>query len=233
VFMTISNFTVNAFHPFRNLNIQISEDYGCESLIAQISNRNPTLGALLEDGDIYLCKLSAQGCSLSPRLLGGKGGFGSQLRAAGGRMSSQRTGNNDSCRDLNGRRLSTVKEAKRLADYIEGEDQRKKAVSEARKQKLEKLERRIQAAEVNEDEPSGSGQKRRLEDTEYVEQSKELVEGVRNAVAAGLLRKKKKAKTDTQQAAEKAATSSVPVSASEAPSTVTVKTAQAVAAASA
>lgn len=49
---------------------------------------------------------------LSPRLCGGKGGFGSQLRAAGGRMSSQKTSNNDSCRDLNGRRLSTIKEAK-------------------------------------------------------------------------------------------------------------------------
>lgn len=50
---------------------------------------------------------------LLPRLLGGKGGFGSQLRAAGGRMSSQKTSNNDSCRDLTGRRLSTIKEAKK------------------------------------------------------------------------------------------------------------------------
>lgn len=48
-----------------------------------------------------------------PRLRGGKGGFGSQLRAAGGRMSSQKTSNNDSCRDLSGRRLSTIKTAKR------------------------------------------------------------------------------------------------------------------------
>lgn len=48
-----------------------------------------------------------------PRLRGGKGGFGSQLRAAGGRMSSQKTNNNDSCRDLSGRRLSTIKTAKR------------------------------------------------------------------------------------------------------------------------
>ena len=52
---------------------------------------------------------------LLPRLLGGKGGFGSQLRAAGGRMSSQKTSNNDSCRDLTGRRLSTIKEAKKYA----------------------------------------------------------------------------------------------------------------------
>jgi Silencing defective 2 N-terminal ubiquitin domain len=50
---------------------------------------------------------------LVPRMRGGKGGFGSQLRAAGGRMSSQKTNNNDSCRDLSGRRLSTIKEAKK------------------------------------------------------------------------------------------------------------------------
>ncbi|KAJ3835193.1 telomere stability and silencing-domain-containing protein [Lentinula raphanica] len=49
----------------------------------------------------------------SPRVLGGKGGFGSQLRTASGRMSSQKTSNNDSCRDLSGRRLSTLKEAKK------------------------------------------------------------------------------------------------------------------------
>lgn len=51
--------------------------------------------------------------SLNVRLLGGKGGFGSQLRAAGGRMSSGKNNNTDSCRDLNGRRLSSIKEAKR------------------------------------------------------------------------------------------------------------------------
>lgn len=54
---------------------------------------------------------------LVPRMRGGKGGFGSQLRAAGGRMSSQKTNNNDSCRDLNGRRLSTIKEAKKCVFF--------------------------------------------------------------------------------------------------------------------
>lgn len=48
---------------------------------------------------------------LAVRLVGGKGGFASQLRAQGGRMSSNKATNNDSCRDLNGRRLSTIKEA--------------------------------------------------------------------------------------------------------------------------
>ena len=54
---------------------------------------------------------------LVPRMRGGKGGFGSQLRAAGGRMSSQKTNNSDSCRDLSGRRLSTIKEAKKCVSF--------------------------------------------------------------------------------------------------------------------
>ncbi|RMJ27727.1 hypothetical protein PHISP_01441, partial [Aspergillus sp. HF37] len=59
---------------------------------------------------------------LSARLHGGKGGFGSQLRAAGGRMSSKRKRNqgedNASSRNLDGRRLRTVNEAKALAEYL-------------------------------------------------------------------------------------------------------------------
>jgi len=50
---------------------------------------------------------------LCARLQGGKGGFGAQLRAAGGRMASGKNQNTDSCRDLSGRRLSTIKEAQR------------------------------------------------------------------------------------------------------------------------
>lgn len=65
-----------------------------------------------EDEDVHGVSDRLISLRLAPRLLGGKGGFGSQLRAAGGRMSSQKTSNNDSCRDLNGRRLSTLKEAK-------------------------------------------------------------------------------------------------------------------------
>jgi len=53
---------------------------------------------------------------------GGKGGFGSQLRAQGGRMSSRKKKNqgetNGSSRNLDGRRLRTVTEAKALAEYL-------------------------------------------------------------------------------------------------------------------
>src|ERR1700748_1715654 len=59
---------------------------------------------------------------LSTPLCGGKGGFGSQLRAAGGRMSSRKKKNQGdahaSSRNLDGRRLRTIKEAKALAEYL-------------------------------------------------------------------------------------------------------------------
>lgn len=52
--------------------------------------------------------------TLHPRVLGGKGGFGTQLKSQAGRMSRKRRGekaNLGSCRDLSGRRLRTLDEA--------------------------------------------------------------------------------------------------------------------------
>lgn len=170
---------------------------------------------------------------------GGKGGFGSQLRAAGGKMSSARNAeeNRDSCRDLNGRRLSTIKQARQLAAYLATQDERQRALSEAQKKKYAKLEKMLgrkpkeeadfveaaqklheEGGELNEDEKEGDddkgegssriitpiitpnaisenrkGEKReRIEDSEYVEQSREIVENVRSAVASAMRKKKKK-----------------------------------------
>ncbi|KAJ1307361.1 hypothetical protein OPQ81_001466 [Rhizoctonia solani] len=152
----------------------------------------PPLSTLASGGDLVTLRLM-------PSLLGGKGGFGSQLRAAGGRMSSQKASNNDSCRDLNGRRLSTVKEAKKIAAYLEGEPERKKAAAEEKRAKLEALEKQlgITPGESSKDGESSAraGQKHRFDDTEYLEQSREITDGVKSAVAAGLLKKRKKSKT--------------------------------------
>jgi hypothetical protein len=62
-------------------------------------------------------KSSLQEILITSRLEGGKGGFGSMLRAQGGRMSSQKSTNIDSCRDKQGRRIGVVKEAKRYANH--------------------------------------------------------------------------------------------------------------------
>lgn len=177
-------------------------------------------------------------------LSGGKGGFGSMLRAQGGKMSSNRNGeeNNDSCRDLNGRRLSTVKQARQLALYLSTQAEREKELSEAQQKKFAKLEKMlgrkpkgeadfVEAAQKLHDEggsfeedmeagddcgegssssasiskPSTSknhasktdykGKKRdRIEDSEYLEQSREIVDNVRSAVAMAMMKKKKKQK---------------------------------------
>jgi hypothetical protein len=56
-------------------------------------------------GLVTLCLLA--------RLNGGKGGFGANLRSQGGRMKSKKMENIDACRDLSGRRLGTLVEAKK------------------------------------------------------------------------------------------------------------------------
>ncbi|EEB07797.1 ubiquitin family [Schizosaccharomyces japonicus yFS275] len=100
---------------------------------------------ILEKTDA-LKKWAAPNCSfitlsLRPRVRGGKGGFGSQLRAAGGRMSRKRgeQENLDSCRDLQGRRLGQVRQAKELAEYLAKKPAETRAARLAKKEKLAKV----------------------------------------------------------------------------------------------
>lgn len=48
---------------------------------------------------------------IAPRLVGGKGGFGSMLRAIGAQI--EKTTNREACRDLSGRRLRDINEEQR------------------------------------------------------------------------------------------------------------------------
>ncbi|KAK5119345.1 hypothetical protein LTR85_007701 [Meristemomyces frigidus] len=116
---------------------------------------------------------------LSARLCGGKGGFGSQLRAAGGRMSSRKNRQNQenvngSNRNLDGRRLRTVDEAKKLAEYLAIKPEMAKREKEERKKRWEDV---VAAAERREAEiKSGkSGVNQGRLNAEYVD-SKELAE---------------------------------------------------------
>ncbi|KAH9038594.1 telomere stability and silencing-domain-containing protein [Lactarius hengduanensis] len=210
---------VSTFPPFPTLALSVPDGTTLENLHDILLDRYPflpstadlrlspvsgavpyetTLASILGPHDAGHPLISLR---LVPRLRGGKGGFGSQLRAAGGRMSSQKTSNNDSCRDLTGRRLSTIKEAKKLAEYLEQEPARKKAAAEAQRAKLEALERRLgidkdAGPSSGGDSSQIAGKKHRFDDTEYLEQSREIVDNVKSAVAAGLRKKRKKAKTD-------------------------------------
>jgi len=87
------------------------------------------------------------GCSsLSPldtsinavlRLDGGKGGFGSMLRAIGAQI--EKTTNKESCRDLSGRRIRDINQEKRLKEQIEKRDANELERVAAKKRKYEKL----------------------------------------------------------------------------------------------
>ncbi|KAH9846226.1 telomere stability and silencing-domain-containing protein [Lenzites betulinus] len=222
---------ISTFSPFPTLALSVPSSTSFSELYEVLASRYPALPLHSNDADLVLSPsagpipaahtplsalLDGDGDAhslislrLVPRLRGGKGGFGSQLRAAGGRMSSQKTSNNDSCRDLSGRRLSTIKEAKKLADYIESEPLRKKAQQEAQRAKLEALERKLGITPGSSGSGSSStpadplaGKKHRLEDSEYIEQSRDLVENVKSAVSVAMLKKKKKAKVAHNPPAE-------------------------------
>lgn len=126
---------------------------------------------------------------ISAKLCGGKGGFGSQLRAAGGRMSSKknrdRQDQNGSNRNLDGRRLRTVDEAKRLAEYLATKPEMERKEKEERRKRWEAV---IDAAEATEAKikagKMGSNQGRL--DAEYVESKETAEEKVREAVARAM-----------------------------------------------
>lgn len=80
----------------------------------------------------------------------------------------------------------------RLAAYLEDEPARKKAAAEAQKAKLEALERKLGMGPADAASSSTGGQpeplagkKHRFDDTEYLEQSREMVDTVKSAVSAG------------------------------------------------
>ncbi|KAJ5374661.1 hypothetical protein N7517_006667 [Penicillium concentricum] len=119
---------------------------------------------------------------LSAPTCGGKGGFGSQLRAAGGRMSSKRKrnqgDNNGSSRNLDGRRLRTVNEAKALAEYLAVKPEMDKKEKEERQRRWQAV---VEMAEKRQDEVK-NGNGRQMVDGQWMEDREEMSERAREAV---------------------------------------------------
>ena len=119
---------------------------------------------------------------LSVPLCGGKGGFGSQLRAAGGRMSSKKKRNqgddNGSNRNLDGRRLRTITEAKALAEYLATKPEMERKEKEARQRRWQQV---VDLAEKREEELR-NGSNQRI-DGRWVEEKSEAVDNIRDAVS--------------------------------------------------
>uniref|UniRef100_A0A8C5PP68 Replication stress response regulator SDE2 n=1 Tax=Leptobrachium leishanense TaxID=445787 RepID=A0A8C5PP68_9ANUR len=114
----------------------------------------------LQDGLTY---------SVEPRLCGGKGGFGSMLRALGAQI--EKTTNREACRDLSGRRLRDVNHEKAMAEWIKKQAERE---AEKEQRRLERLQRKLA-------EP-----KHYFTDPEYHKQCHDMSERLEDSVIKGL-----------------------------------------------
>ncbi|XP_066137510.1 splicing regulator SDE2-like [Euwallacea fornicatus] len=103
------------------------------------------------------------------KLRGGKGGFGSMLRAIGAQI--EKTTNREACRDLSGRRLRDINKEQRLKKWVAQQADREKEEKEKKKKKLEKML----------EEP-----KYDFKDEDYDKNRSDLPEKIENAVLQGL-----------------------------------------------
>uniref|UniRef100_A0A3B3ZZ30 Uncharacterized protein n=1 Tax=Periophthalmus magnuspinnatus TaxID=409849 RepID=A0A3B3ZZ30_9GOBI len=113
----------------------------------------------LQNGSIY---------HLEPRLRGGKGGFGSMLRALGAQI--EKTTNREACRDLSGRRLRDVNHEKEMAEWLKKQAERE---AEKEQRRLERLQKKLA-------EP-----KHHFTDAQYTQQCHELSERLEDSVIKG------------------------------------------------
>ncbi|KAF7254674.1 Replication stress response regulator SDE2 [Varanus komodoensis] len=115
---------------------------------------------VLQDGAVY---------SLEPRLCGGKGGFGSMLRALGAQI--EKTTNREACRDLSGRRLRDVNHEKAMAEWVKQQAERE---ADKEQRRLERLKRKLA-------EP-----KHVFTNPDYQQQCHEMAERLEDSVLKGM-----------------------------------------------
>ncbi|KAK0052259.1 protein SDE2 [Biomphalaria pfeifferi] len=120
---------------------------------------------LVKDGNTY---------HIVPRLLGGKGGFGSMLRAIGAQI--EKTTSREACRDLSGRRMRDINNEKKLKEWLAKEADREQE-REARRQ--ERLAKHL------------APHRHKFDDKEYQEQKQKVQEDLEEALSTGLKRKLK------------------------------------------
>lgn len=120
------------------------------------------------------------------RLLGGKGGFGSMLRAIGAQI--EKTTNREACRDLSGRRLRDINEEKRLKAWISQQAERERETEDRRKKRLERLCQKP---------------KHEFKDETYDKERSELTDRVEDALLQGLNKDKGKRKSSETITTEK------------------------------
>ena len=105
-----------------------------------------------------------------PRLRGGKGGFGSMLRALGNQIS--KTSNKEACRDLSGRRLRDINDEKRLKTFVSKKAEREREQKEKKEAKMKRLHKLVTEGES----------KHEFHDEKYNEAREAATERVREAM---------------------------------------------------
>ena len=135
---------------------------------------------------------------LTVPLCGGKGGFGSILRAQGGRMSSRKKKAGDvnaSSRNLDGRRLRTVTEAKVLAEYLAIRPEMEQREKNERRKRWEDI---VESTERKQEELMTSGSKTRL-DGKWVESKEEAENKTREAIEKMMMAQRESSEEDVEE----------------------------------
>jgi hypothetical protein len=143
---------------------------------------------------------------LTVPLCGGKGGFGSILRAQGGRMSSRKKRDGDanaSSRNLDGRRLRTVAEAKVLAEYLAIKPEMEQREKEERRKRWEDI---VDSTERKQDELMNSRGTARL-DGKWVEDKEEAENKTREAIQKMLMAQRESSEEEDEDETSKPAAS--------------------------
>jgi hypothetical protein len=146
---------------------------------------------------------------LTVPLCGGKGGFGSILRAQGGRMSSRKKKAGDanaSSRNLDGRRLRTVTEAKVLAEYLAIKPEMEQREKEERRKRWEDI---VASTERKQEELLNSRGTARL-DGKWVEDKEEAETKTREAIEKMLLAQRESSEDEEAEDVKPATSSSKP-----------------------
>lgn len=119
--------------------------------------------------------------------LGGKGGFGSLLRAIGAQI--EKTTNRDACRDLSGRRLRDIKREDELKKLLALQEKLEEERKRRRKEKLENLKRKV---DNSSSETSIQELVAMFDDHEYNTRRRQLSDILDAAVEKGIINFKKR-----------------------------------------
>lgn len=128
-------------------------------------------------------------------LLGGKGGFGSLLRAIGAQI--EKTTNKDACRDLSGRRLRDIKREDELKKLVALQEKLQEERQKRKKEKLEKLKKKTE--ETTSQSKSIQELVAMFDDHDYSKRRHELSDILEAAVEKGLININKRKQEDESE----------------------------------